>query len=325
MKPSSDVAHAKERALLLAALCPDPQPFSLLLARTDACLDWDWILARAKAHKVTALLASRVCSAAASPARSDEVTKTLQDAMREARERHVAAAQTLTAVASHLRSAGVPFLLVKGGLLTKWLYEDPARRRFYDLDLVVHPAQVDAAVQALAGLSYRVSGHSAILGVHPKNQKQSAIAAVIARQVSPYFHHEVDLVAADKSFLPVDLHWHILPPGLSSLPADGLWQYAVDTELAGVAVRTLDREATFLHLAMHALAPWRSNFRLLHVCDVAWALVCLPLDYTRLESLARKWKVRGYLARALFVVESLLGQSIPPALRAVAGKVPLGR
>lgn len=324
MRPGSGDCHIAERALLLAALRPDESTFSTLLACSgEFSLDWGWMLARAKAHKVSALLASRVLSEDSGPARSDEITETLQEAMQEARQRHAAAAQTLTAVAAHLRGAGVPFLLVKGELLTKWLYDDPGRRRFYDLDLVVRPAHVDAAVRALTGLGYRASGHSELLGVQPENNMQSATAAAVARRLSPYFHHEIDLVSVDKSFLPVDLHWHIVPPGLSSLSAEGLWRYAVDTEVAGVAVSTLDHEATFLHLVMHALAPWRSSFRLLHVCDVGWALVRLPLDFARLESLARAWKVRGYLARVLFVVENLFEQQIPTSLRTWVGAAPL--
>lgn len=53
-------AEDPKRAILIAALHPQPGRFAALLQRHSVGLDWTWLLERAVAHKVTPLLASRV-------------------------------------------------------------------------------------------------------------------------------------------------------------------------------------------------------------------------------------------------------------------------
>jgi hypothetical protein len=61
---------------------------------------------------------------------------------------------TLAEVANAFRANGVRALLIKGPPLARWLYENPRRRTYLDIDLLVDPDRFAAAEACLAGLGF---------------------------------------------------------------------------------------------------------------------------------------------------------------------------
>lgn len=321
---SIETAREPNRAVLLAALHPEPDHFARLLLRHGDVLDWDWLLERATAHKVAALLASRVATGMQVPI-PGEVRERLSEAGARALERSTQGLHDLERVDRCLGRAGIPYILVKGPVLTQ-LYDSPAQRHFFDLDLVVREADTDRAQAALEGLGYRLWGGDRYLGFAPVGADNLARATRVMRSALKRFAHELSLVTDDRSLLPIDLHWHLMPPRRIRARAARLWENVTTASLDGVTVRVLDPEATLLHLAMHAWSnrPW--GFYLLHLCDVAWALRRLRIDPERLATLADRWGGRGDLGRALYAVEHALGVRPPPGLQVDGGALrPAGR
>ncbi|MFN0098809.1 MAG: nucleotidyltransferase family protein [Gemmatimonadaceae bacterium] len=96
--------------------------------------------AAAQAHGVLPLLA-KVAGPLAEPE--------LVAAARETALRSLAAVDTLRRAMSTLRTAGIPALAWKGPVLSQVAWGDLGSRAFHDLDIVVAPAQVQAAHAAL--------------------------------------------------------------------------------------------------------------------------------------------------------------------------------
>jgi hypothetical protein len=305
---STERAQAPNRRVLFAALHPQPDNFARLLLRYGDVLDWDWLLERATAHKVTALLASRVAAATEVPI-PGEIRARLSEASARALERSTQGLRDLERIDRCLNRAGIAYFLVKGPVLAR-VYDSPAQRHFFDLDLVVREEDIDPAQAALEGLGYRLWGGDHYLGFAPASADNLARATSVMRSALKRFAHELALVTADRSLVPIDLHWHLMPPRRIRARAAQLWENVTTALLGEVSVRVLDAEATLLHLAMHAWSnrPW--GFALLHLCDVAWALHRLPLDPERLAKLADRWGGRHDLGRALYAVEHALG--VPP-------------
>jgi hypothetical protein len=185
---------------------------------------------------------------------------------------------------------------------------------------------IDPAQAALEGLGYRLWGGDHYLGFVPAGADNLARATSVMRTALKRFAHELSLVTDDRSLLPIDLHWHLMPRRRIRVRAAQVWENATTTSLGGVNVRVLDAEATLLHLAMHAWSnrPW--GFVLLHLCDVAWALRRLPVDPERLAKLAERWGGRDDLGRALYAVDHVLGVRPPPELQVDGGALrPSGR
>jgi hypothetical protein len=107
----------------------------------------------------------------------------------------LALAAELCAIAEQLQDRGIPFLPLKGPMLSQRLHGDPAIRASGDLDILIQPGDVLAVRDLLIGTGYRVAspthwpGDSACL----KSRECELLMA----------HREHQLT--------VDLHWRILP------------------------------------------------------------------------------------------------------------------
>jgi hypothetical protein len=115
--------------------------------------------------------------------------------------------------------------------------------------------------------------------------------------------------------MAVDVHWHVAPPRRLRATAEQLWAQTVPVCVAGTEVRTFNREATLIHLAVHATTCTFAGFRLLHLCDLAWAAARHPPPHEPLWALADAWGAWGRLDAALEMVERALQVAVPPGMR----------
>jgi Uncharacterised nucleotidyltransferase len=100
------------RRLLLAALSPDPAALAALGSSAAERVDWEWLLERARAHKVAALLAARLAEQAWAAALPESARDALDEIRRQGEERAARAQRTLREVARALTSRAVPFLVL---------------------------------------------------------------------------------------------------------------------------------------------------------------------------------------------------------------------
>lgn len=304
-------------ALLLAGVRPNPADFARLYERHAGVIDWNRLLERAAAHKIEALFADRVATLLAENDVPAHVRERLSATSERAAARNAKAMEDLEQVDRCLASAGISYLLVKGPVLAQRVYDRPAQRHFFDLDLVVRESEIDAAQAALEELGYRLWGGDRYFGFVPAGAARLARATSVMRASLRRFGHELALVTDGHRRMPIDLHWHLLPPGrIHPAACRHLWEGTTTTALGRLVVPVLPPEATVLHLAMHAWSnrPW--GFALLHLCDVAWALQRLSVDPRRLLDLADRWGGRADLTRSLYAVEHTLRVTLPPGLQA---------
>jgi hypothetical protein len=218
-----------------------------------------------------------------------------------------AAERTIQLLDRHLRREGIPFLVTKGIVLSRFVYPAPNLRSFSDVDIVVAPQNVAAAVAVLHSHGYRQGQVRQTLGAPPAKDELPA-ARQMTRRFYERFEHEIPFTApATGELLPVDLHWHIAPYRRLAIDAGDLWRESRTVALAGLEVSTLAPEATLLHLALHATTCSLAAFRLLHLCDVAWTVHRAAHDPDRLRRLATRWGAQRHLDRVLAMTTLLFG------------------
>src|SRR5262249_12319374 len=122
---------------------------------------------------------------------------------------------------------------------------------------------------------------------------------------------------------PVELHWTIVPRGRLRVREADLWTRTRLMPVAGIEVRTLDAEASLIHLAVHALETWFHSFKLLHLNDVAWTVSAAAGTYRDLWPLADAWGATYHLELALRLVDRLA--AVPAARALLAGRHPSPR
>lgn len=279
---------AAARAFLEGGATPE---LAALAARP---VDWDWIVGRAEAERLGAVLHAAV-SPLSIPA---GVRDRLRVAWASGRHQYLLGAQQITKVLSEFERDGVPVIPLRGPALAELLYRDPSLRPFTDLDLLVREADLPRALLLLARLGYR----------HLEGGRS------LAHELT--WRHAASFVSGRPDELPIDLHWGLVDyPGIAPTTAvhhQELWDRAVRVETSGGTCLGLCPEDLLIYLALHwaihhALAGlgWQLDLALLiRRQGDAW-------NWEVVAERARRWQIRGALFYALREVRERFEVAIP--------------
>lgn len=307
--------HLLARQLLLAALDPNGDQFARLRHIDWLGLPWDWLLERARAHRVLALFSGRLDHYGYADKLPDELRERLELIRCEVRRKTAAATLTLREVAEICDRRSIPFIVLKGSYLAEKVYGDPHLRVFNDVDVMVSDQRVDELGKELLEREYFfyippfIHRHARRSLREKLRGDRVVVSADEARRLLRAHHHHFAFGPRETDpRIPVEVHWHIAPPRLVSVPAEKIWAHATDTVLSGVSVKTLDPEATLLHAAVHATQSSPLSYRLLPLCDFVWIAKRLENEIRpeALHELARSWGVERHLICGLQTVKNVL-------------------
>jgi hypothetical protein len=203
-------------------------------------------------------------------------------------------------------------MVVKGSVLSEIVYRDPCARRFFDVDVVVRTETLVRAEAVLRSLGYRLGQVDKLLAMRPHGAAEARLAEAETHRFYRRFEYELPFVPpAATSRLAVDLHWHLARRSRVRISADDLWGYTMTVAVAGTQVTTLTPPATLIHLAIHATTCPFAGFRLLHLCDLAWAATRLSAECSDLWAVAEDWGASAHLDSVLELTERTLGVLLP--------------
>lgn len=278
-------------------------------------VDWDWLVERAGTHRVAALVAGRLRRCRVPGVPPDSIAARLEEIGEQAAQRAAASQETLRQLADGLNAADVPFLLLKGSVLAELIYQDPSIRPFYDVDIVVRRESLATAEALMGAWNYHMAGVGTLLGSRGSTPEARKRAEAIARSTYLRMFHNLSYAPSrGDARRPIELHWNIVPRGRLRLREAELWERTMAVTVAGITVRTLDPDATLIHLAVHALEAWFHGFKLLHLYDVAWTATRWQDRFRGLWRLADEWGAAYHLELALRLSDRL---SDVPAARAL--------
>jgi hypothetical protein len=190
---------------------------------------------------------------------------------------------------SALETAGIRVCVLKGPPLAERLYADPAVRPSMDIDLLIEPADVDRAADALGEAGYE--GDS------------EASRSYLLRHA----HH---LHFSKPNLPPVELHFHAYAGFGVVVPASALMDRStayLTTEAIGVLVPRPEDE--FVYLAIHAAG--HSFIRLLWLYDLKLLVRRQPaLDWERVAERAASIGVATAVAYTIRLLDGWLNVSI---------------
>lgn len=190
-----------------------------------------------------------------------------------------------------LTSAGIAHRALKGAAVAHTSYPDPALRSFGDVDILVDGRQFDTAIALLS----RGGGHRRYLEPRPN---------FVAR-----FGKGVCVVTASGREIDVHRVFAAGPFGLAIDP-DDLFATPEIVRIAGVDIPALDATLRFLHACYHA-SLGGPRPRLSALRDVAQTARVPPLDPERAWTLARRWRGRAVVQRAVSLARESFAATIP--------------
>ena len=204
----------------------------------------------------------------------------------------------LVRVLEHVESRGIPALAYKGPTLAAILCGDFTQRQYSDLDLLVHPSDVQISKSALSELGYK-PGRS----LTPR-QEESYIRSG--------YEYVFDLPDARNV---LELKWRILPHFYSiEFDVSGLFDRSVFVEVSGHSMRTLCPEDLLLVLCVHAAKHAWSELSLLW--DVSRLIQSQPMNWSRVREQAALLGICRIVDINLALAHSLLGTVLPASTEA---------
>ena len=216
-----------------------------------------------------------------------------EDLRAEADRRHVAALaldlvleRLLVDTSTLFAAEGIRHRALKGPVLARTLYADPAQRSFGDIDVLVHSEDFDTAIASLTARGGRARYQE------PR------------RRFTSRFGKGVCVITSSGYELDVHRVFVAGPFGLS-IDAEDLFGDRCTIVVGDTPIPVLGPELAFLHACYHValgnVAPRYSALR-----DVAEFLQTCPLDVDRVLSTAARWRGRAVVQRAVNLTRSRL-------------------
>jgi Uncharacterised nucleotidyltransferase len=223
----------------------------------------------------------------------DVLTSALQDLQRSFHQnaaRNLRLYHELAAVLSRLDGLHVPVIVLKGAFLASEVYVNPALRVMSDLDILVPPHDVPAALEALKGLGYGL---------------------LIPPWINVGWHVEV---ASPDCLAHVEIHWQLNAPSkYHDLPVEDVWRSARPARIAGADVSALPPEELVIHLCYHTavLHLYRQGLRSLADIDRTVRRYKSSLNWQEVTALSLARGLHKVVALTLHLCRQHLDTPVP--------------
>ncbi len=286
----------EEQLVLALARPPGALCVEYLHPRLSADLDWDHVLDLARHHRTVPLLYWHL-KAHPSEAVPTGILDDVQQDVYALAMNNQRLVSTLLRLLPQFEARGIDILPWKGPVLALAAYDNLLLRVYTDLDLIVRPEQLEAAVEVLCTSGYRLPYTPA------KREAQRR-----------YFHAYTLSHQGGDGY--VDLHWRITKHHFFPFPLEmqGVWDRSGWVTLQGVPVRTLSLEDQLLLMCVHGTVHRWSELRWLS--DIA-ALVHRDskLDWEMLLARSRSLNSERMVLLGLSLCEQLLGSVLPEGVQ----------
>jgi hypothetical protein len=210
-------------------------------------------------------------------------------------------------VVAALADAGLEPLLSKGAALVYAHGVDARLRPMFDIDVAVAPQDADRAVAVLNALGYHSILQDALTGHR----------AAVVRDT-----HGFGFSGPDGA--EIDLHWHLLHQGRSTVLSEAFRAAAVEAEIAGVRCRATSIEDTLVVAVAHGTS-WARNAAVRWVGDVALLLRDhgAALDWDAIVLRCRQARLSRAMLDGLDYVAEVSGLDAPASARRELERVPV--
>jgi Uncharacterised nucleotidyltransferase len=203
----------------------------------------------------------------------------------------------LLQILDRLKGQGIPALAFKGPVLAQQLYDQPFRREFVDLDILV-PTEAVGRVIALLGAN----------GFEPQFGLTSGQLARFQKNWC-----EMGLYDRARNIL-VEIHWRLFPPDYSFSPAaETAWEATGKVFIAQRPIPTFSIENQLLFACLHqAKHNWS---RLGWVMDLAALVKQSPhMNWKEVQHRAGRFGTTRMIRVSLRLVQLLFQVTLPPRI-----------
>ena len=192
------------------------------------------------------------------------------------------------------QKANIPVIGLKGIYLIEHFYDNISLRSMNDIDLLLKKKNIPSAITIAESLGYHQTSY---FDIGDQN--------IDTKHVPP-------LKKEDGPYL--EIHWTILEEDEPfTIDANGFWDRAISTKIAGVDAKALSMEDLVLHLCIHLTYQHHLEIGLHSLYEIHLLIQQEQdtIDWKSLSNRAREWGAQRVIALSLKLMEDIFGTSIP--------------
>ncbi len=207
------------------------------------------------------------------------------------------------------QAAGVPVILLKGGIFGETLYPSPGLRYMSDMDLLVRHQDFRDAFEILKKAGWKL-----------RQAKESSdnLVEAIGNPVSNKDWQMGEGVFVNPKGCALDLHWHLVPyvwpRRLFRVNLDAVWQEAVLLDAPNLySTYSLSQVHTLAFMCLHLVEHGLKHLRLLVDVDLFVRKYCDSSDWSwrSLVICAEKWRIQSAVFHSLSFSRFLYNTPVP--------------
>jgi len=265
----------------------NPGEESAGLAKYSAS-DWEVLYGQAERFGLTPFLAWRLNEhPEISP--PEEICAKFRKSLLVSTARSVRMIHELGNVLHRFNQEGIPVILLKGAHLASFVYPSIGTRPMGDVDLLVHPEDLQHTTKIMLDLGY-----------------QSSAGMLDANKMTSVHHHLPGFLKSDS--LSLEIHWSIVhPKGPFQIALNDLWAEAVEANLNENLALVLSPQHLFIHLCLHAYAN-RFHHGLRALVDLSQVMRHHheAVRWEQLKETAQRWRAAKCVYLSLYLSRQLL-------------------
>lgn len=306
---------------ILASIKPEGKDLTNLFTKYGEMLDWDWLLGFSQKRKISGIFINslnRLGITEQLPLQTRNILNLIQN---QAKQRLNRVYTTLNQLSKVLTYEKIPFLVLKGSVFAEEVYGDPTVRPFHDVDLLIPEHLLRKAEDILISLGYTFYCPPALGFIPLRHTLKDELGAPFPEDITKQFYkryhfHFPFVLPPEDERLPIDLHWHLFPPGILNIDSKSIWEFTREKAIGNLSIITLNVEATLLYLATWIAIRGPMSFELLQVCDFIRHLNVFKDRYNvhLLWQIADKWGAGNYLKFSLALTKKLFNCDTSPIL-----------
>lgn len=255
--------------------------------------EWKKMVQSLEPHRISPLIYSKIMSLQPAQQPPEEIVSQLKQEYYRSKISTVLSEEQLKEIVDQFKKDEIRLIVLKGSALARSIYSDPALRQGCDIDILVHPQEVQKARKSLESIGYICK------------EKCYEISKKL-------YNEEVFINPSRKHYKMVEVHWNLYTS--CDVDIGQFFDRSVPIEARDCSFEILNPVDALLYNGLHMVMHHDSDVRLTWIFDADLLARSLqsPEDWQRLQNNSVLYGATRSIQVSLEMAKLWTGLELPP-------------
>ena len=206
---------------------------------------------------------------------------------------------------------GIPYVVIKGAILSETAYRDPYYRHSGDLDLLINRKNIDS-VKCIFIYQGFIQGRVTDKGIQPFTRNELLFQSAMSHQIAPFIKETGNLLCP---YVNVDINTDIMwGEYKEKTEMEYILKNSEPSVICGVSIRKLSAEMGFIQLCLHHYKDLNSiylisngSIKLSLFCDIYLYTKNCSLNIDIVKNICNRLDVLQYIYYCIYYTAKIFG------------------